>query len=390
MPHPHRRARPLRRIAVLGVLVVAVLYGALVAWVSQAIVAPPRVRIADTARPVLGLIVAGSPEGGVEIRRAVAPAGEAGLAPGDRLLVIEGRGIERPEDVVAAVAGRADGELLRVHARRIDSQGNPVEVWVDVGVDVRALSPADVGLPYEDVAFTDPEGRILRGWYVPPPDPSLPSPGVIHAHGNGGDRRQGLFAAWDVHRAGFAQLLFDFAGRGESEGDTITLGPREADGLRGAMDAMASRPEVDGARLALVGRSMGAVAAILAGRDPRVRALVLDSPFATLEDVVDHNLRARGVPPALVRGPAFAVVAVRARFEPGDVRPVDVIADVDVPILLMHGEDDDLVPIRHAERLAEAAGDRATLVRWPGIGHNDPRPEDLGRSIAAFLRRSVP
>ena len=50
-----------------------------------------------------------------------------------------------------------------------------------------------------DFAFTDPHGRILRGWYVPPPDPSRPAPGVIHGHGNGGDRRQGLFAAWDIH-----------------------------------------------------------------------------------------------------------------------------------------------------------------------------------------------
>ena len=369
---------------VLAVVVIA--YGAGIAWLSQWIVAPPRIRIGESARPVLGVVLRDLESGGVIAARTVPPARLAGLRDGDRLASINGLAVERSADVVRILDGAIDGELFRVAAFRTDPDGGEIAVLADVPVEVRTISPLDVGLPHEDIAFTDRSGLILRGWYVPPPPGPFRAPGVVHAHGNGADRRQGLSSAWALHRAGFAQVLFDFAGCGESDGDRITLGPREADGIRAALDTLADRPEVDGDRLAVVGRSMGAAAAILAAsNDTRVRALVLDSPYTAVVDVIDDRFLAVGIPPALARGPLLAVVAVRARYEPRTVRPIDAIARLAIPILLFHGDRDTIVPIEHARALAAAAGPVLRFEPLAGLGHNSPRPADLDDRIATFL-----
>jgi fermentation-respiration switch protein FrsA (DUF1100 family) len=131
---------------------------------------------------------------------------------------------------------------------------------------------------------------------------------------------------------------------------------------------------------------MGAAAAILAAaEDGRVRALALDSPYTSLVDVVDDSIRRFWIPPALVRGPLLAVVAVRARFEPRAVRPIDAIAELSIPILLVHGDRDDVVPFEHARALARAAGPGLVFEPLVGLGHNSPRPPDLDDRIAAFL-----
>jgi len=383
---PRRRAT---RIAI-ALAAIAGAYLGFVVLLSQWVVAPPRTRLSDAARPVLGVGLRERPEGGVVVEYAVAPARLAGLRDGDRLVRVADRAIVRAADVPEAIAGAAADEIVRVEAVRTGSDGAAMPIWADVPVDVRFPSPADAGLDYVDCAFEDAAGRVLRGWYVPAPASASPAPGVVYAHGNGGDRRQWMSALRAVHRAGFAQLLFDFAGRGESDGKHITLGPREADGIRAALDALAERPEVDGANLAVVGRSMGAAAAILAADgDPRIRALVLDSPFASLERVIDDNLRAFGIPPALFRGPLSAVLALRVRVEPREVRPDEVIARLRVRVLLFHGEADTLVPVEHARTLARAGGDAVRLITWPGLDHNSPRPDDLDERIAEFLAATV-
>ncbi len=385
------RSRPLvRRLRWAAILVVAAWLG-VVALISQAIVSPPRPRISDTARPVIGVVLReGAERNGAVLVRTVPPARDAGLEAGDVVLRAGGAPIRSAADLEAVVADAGAGDRIEVEARRPAPDGTAGAVLVQVEVVVRPLSPTDVGLEWSEASFTDAAGRVLRGWYVPPPAAALPAPAVAYGHGNGTDRRHFLGVAWAVHEAGFAQLLFDFAGRGESEGSTISLGPHEAEGLRAALDFLASRPGIDAGRLALAGRSMGAAAAILEARDdPRVRALALDSPFTDLAGLVDDALRARHLPPVLFRPPAFAVAAIRARFEPLRVRPIDAVAGIRVPILLFHGEDDRLVPFADAREIAAAAAGPVELVPLPGAGHNTPRPDDYGERIAAFLSRAM-
>jgi len=193
-----------------------------------------------------------------------------------------------------------------------------------------------------------------------------------------------------VHEAGFAQILFDFTGRGESDGDVISLGYHEAGDLRAALDVLTARPEVDPRRLALGGRSMGAVAAILeAADDPRVGALVLDSPYADLTRTVDRAIGQYHLPAFLVRPMLLKLAGWRANYDPSAVRPEETIHRVKAPIFLLHGAVDDIVPVSDALALKAAAGGKVTLLTLDGQGHNSPRPQEALDRMAAFLKTSV-
>jgi fermentation-respiration switch protein FrsA (DUF1100 family) len=382
----HRGQRLRKRIVGL-LVVVAVVIGALVFWISQTMVAPPRPRISDSARPAIGVSLRDDPAGGAVVVLAAAPAAGAGLRPGDRIVSVDGFPVQSARQVRSRIDAAADGELLRFEARRTRPDGL---VMVDVPVEVRTVSPADLGLEFQEVAFSNPWGLTLRGWYVPPPGLAASSaPGIAYGHGNAADRRHWLDLAPEVHRAGFGQLLLDFSGRGESQGEVITLGLREAGDLRSAVEFLKGRPEIDASRLYLAGRSMGAVAALLAaGEGAPVRALVLDSPYADLARIADEAISEIFRPAVPLRPLAFKVTAWRTGFDPSEVSPIDAIRGVDLPMLILHGTDDRIVSFEHSRDLAEAAAGPVRLVPIPGSGHNDPRPPEVVETILEFLRSS--
>lgn len=362
----------------------------LLIFLSQALVAPPRPRVSDSGRPTIGVTLRELPAGLV-LAAVTGPAAEAGLRAGDRIARIDDRTSPTLAAFEEAVAGRHEGDPVAIEAVRKAASGEETRVLANVGVVIRAITPADLGLAYEDVSFRNSDGLTLRGWYLPPPTGGPARvPAVAYGHGNGTDRRHWLPEALAVHRAGFAQILFDFTGRGESDGDVITLGLHEAGDLRAACDLLAGRAEVDPLRLAIAGRSMGAVAAIYeAADDARVKALVLDSPYADLAALVGRTLGNFHIPTFVVLRPLLAVAGWRANYVPASVRPVDAIRNVHVPILLFHGDHDQLVPFEDAKALQAAAVAPLTFVPLMGLDHNSPRPDAYAERIAAFLTKTL-
>ena len=375
----------------IGVLVAMGAATTGVLFLSQAIVAPPRPRVSDSQRPTIGLALR-LDVGVLRVVRATGPAKDAGLRAGDRITGIDEKRSPSLADVADRVSAAAAGESIRIEARRGSQGQGETGVLADVQVVVREVSPADEGLPFEDVSFRNADGLILRGWYLPAPaGGSGRAPAIAYGHGNATDRRQWLPVALAVHEAGFAQLLFDFTGRGESDGDVITLGAHEAGDLRAALDDLAARPEVDPLRLALGGRSMGAAAALfLAADDARVRALVLDSPFADLMTLVNRTLSGYHVPAALVRPVVLDVAGWRAHYAPESVRPIEAIKKIKAPILLFHGTTDTLVPFADALQFRAAAAGPFTLVPLERLDHDTPRPSTYQDRIVTFLTQSLP
>ena len=360
-------------------------------YLSQSLVAPPRPRLSESARPTIGLALR-EDGSGLRVVRASGPSKDAGMKAGDRLVAIDGAKARSIEAVTSVVDGASDGQSLSIEAARGPAGGDQVAVLTEVKVAVRNVSPADVGLPFEEIAFRNADGLNLRGWYLPPPPVgSERAPAIAYGHGDATDRRQWLPVALAVHEAGFAQLLFDFTGRGESDGEVISLGDHESGDLRAALDVLAARPEVDPLRLAVGGRSMGAAAALfLAADDARVKAVVLDSPFADLRKLVDHQIAARYIPPVLIAPLLLEVAGWRAHYTPSSVRPIEAIPKVKAPILLFHGTKDTLIPYEDALALKAAAKGPITLVPLEGLDHNTPRPSSYQDRIVAFLTRTLP
>jgi uncharacterized protein len=154
-------------------------------------------------------------------------------------------------------------------------------------------TPASVGLAYEEARFRSPDGLGLHGWFLPSGSEGR-GPAVVFVHGWLWNRlgNQGgqipvadkdvdfLPAARALHDAGFHVLLFDLRNHGESARKIpITYGPVEARDYQGALAYLRSRPDVDPARIGVLGCSMGANAAIYGTPDSQpVKAILAVQP----------------------------------------------------------------------------------------------------------------
>lgn len=263
------------------------------------------------------------------------------------------------------------------------SLNGPRREWPPYG-----FTPFEVGLEADDVTFTTDDGVRIAGWWLDQPDSESV---VVIAHGHRGSKSDLLGIGPGLFRHGHSVLLFDFRGSSDSGDGALSLAFHEQRDLAAAVDYAAHRrPE---ARIAVLGFSGGASTAILtAAKDPRIEALVLDSPFSTLTDAVAQAFRGHRVPAA----PFVPFVAAANRLFNGyrlkDVRPLDAIAQIAPrPILLMHGTRDEVIPHQHALDLQEAAGEDAVeLVSFDGVyhcgGYFADRPGYIER-VDAFLRR---
>lgn len=248
-------------------------------------------------------------------------------------------------------------------------------------------TPADLDLVYEPVRFRTEDGLELAGWWIPA-DPPAPTT-VIVGHGYPMDKADVLPAVAFLQRR-YNLFLFDHRSFGESAGSITTVGLREPLDVRAAVDEALSFEPTE--HVAAWGFSLSA-ATILRAQDDRIEAIVADSGFAELESVVEQAYRVLGP----LKRPMAKLTGLYARVLLGlDPREVDVaasLAEGSAPLLIIHGEADGQIPVEHAHRLAEAAGERAELWTIPGAGHGESyaaAPAEYEARILRFLDEHVP
>lgn len=252
------------------------------------------------------------------------------------------------------------------------------------------FTPFEVGVPAEDVGFTAADGVNLAGWWLERPESSTV---VICCHGHRGNKADLLGIGPGLWRAGHSVLLFDFRGNGESGDGPQSLAHHEQRDLSAAVDLVSSRrPD---ARIAVVAFSMGAATAILtAADDPRIEAVVADSPFTAISELLTTAYRRRRLPGAPLVWLADLVNRLRHGYVFADVRPIDRVgALAPRPLLLLHGSEDRVIPHDHALALAAAAGPgTAELVSFEGAehcgGYFQDRPAYIAL-VADFLARRL-
>lgn len=248
--------------------------------------------------------------------------------------------------------------------------------------------PDSVGITnYTSVSFLSSDGLTLRGWYAPTKNGAA----VITIHGHGGNREGMLDDAALLAARGYGVLLFDLRNSGESDGAVTTLGLLEVNDVRGAMEFVKAQKGVDASRIGLLGQSMGGATAIMAAaRIPQARAVVAESTYTSLEDNITNGVRqVAGLPPF----PFAPLVIFFGQQEAGlditAVRPVDDIASISPrPILIVHGELDETIPVANAHKLYEAAGEPKELYVVPNVGHTglvQAGAEEYLRRVAGFF-----
>jgi uncharacterized protein len=248
-----------------------------------------------------------------------------------------------------------------------------------------------VGATWEPVQVNASDGAVLSAWLFTPLRPN--GSAVILLHGVGDTRAGSLSAASFLMRAGFTALTPDCRGHGASGGSFISYGIRETGDVRAWTNWLFDHRPVE--RLYGWGASMGA--AILLQSlpvEPRFRALVADSPFATFEEVAYDRL-------SLVSGiwrPAFwPVVNIGLVYTKGryglDLRqasPADAVRATRVPILLIHGTRDTHIPVRHSRELRALNPGATEFWEVPGSEHVESlsdHPEEYARRVTEWFRR---
>jgi uncharacterized protein len=230
------------------------------------------------------------------------------------------------------------------------------------------ITPAALGLPYE-VTGVSVDGLHLPAWFIPARD-GRPGPGVVLVHGWESARDRTLPMAQFLHAAGFHCLTFDVRGHGSNPAEELPLtGGEFGRDATAAFAALMARPEVTVG--AISGHSMGGIGAILAAAaDPRAAALVATSTPADPYRLTRQTFRLAHLPiPDPIAVPLAwltARVYVRPRgHDIADVSASAAIARYAGPVLLVHGDEDSVVPVAHLRRLEAAAREARASVTDP-------------------------
>ncbi|GAA5105109.1 alpha/beta hydrolase [Haloechinothrix salitolerans] len=216
-------------------------------------------------------------------------------------------------------------------------------------------SASDVLPGGQDVTLRTDDGLTLSAWFFPARGSAAAAddaPVVLVAQGNGGNRGGRVELARAVTRHGISVLLFDYRGYGENPGDPTEDGL--AHDVRAAYDYLISERGVPRERLFYFGESLGCgvVSALAIERPPA--GMVLRSPFTNLAAVASEHY-----PWLPVR------LLLKDRYPVAD----NVTALDDVPMVIVYGTADSIVPPALSERVADAANARSVAVE--GAGHND-------------------
>lgn len=235
------------------------------------------------------------------------------------------------------------------------------------------VPPAAAFLPgAKDVVLDTDDGKRLGAWYLPAPT-AEPGPAAIVFNGNGGDRSGRAPLAHGLSRLGMSVLLFDYRGYGGNPGTPSENGL--ASDARAAQAWLSAQPEVDPDRIVYFGESLGAAVAIGLSLEKPPAALVLRSPFTSLAEV------------GKVHYPWLPVGWLLIDRFPS----IDRIGLVRVPVMIVAGGRDDVVPESLSRKLYDAANDPKRYLLVPGTGHNDPALADgppMLDEVGRFLRDS--
>lgn len=227
-------------------------------------------------------------------------------------------------------------------------------------------TPRQAGLTHRELEFSTDDGEQLHGWWIESRAGRLGH--VLLFHGNAGNVGDRVLHAELLTAAGFDVLLFDYRGYGRSSGKPSEEGTYSD--ARAALACLREQPGADPARVFLLGESLGgAIAVDVALNDPPA-GLILLSTFTGVRQM------------ARVHYPFLP-----ARLVPDAYPTLRRIRELRAPLLVLHGERDDIVPLSQGRELFEAAPGPKRMHVFPGVGHNDLVPlagPEFAREIASY------
>ncbi len=222
----------------------------------------------------------------------------------------------------------------------------------------------------EMVYTTSPDGLRLEGRYYPAPSSSAPT--AICAHGYRGVSLMDFSGGGPLMmELGMNVLLISQRGCMGSEGHTVTFGVKEKGDLLKWMEWVKERNGKD-TPIYLMGISMGAHTVLYSSdslSSSNVRGIIADCPYTSSRAITDKVLSSHGFSPKALRWFVNLTTSLWGGFMLSSRGAVEAVRNSSVPVLIIHGTDDHLVPFRMSGEIRDAAPERVTLVPIEGAGH---------------------
>ena len=227
-------------------------------------------------------------------------------------------------------------------------------------------TPNDWGLPYEDVTLHTVDGATLHGWYIP-------HAGAQHTllffHGNAGNISQRGDSVAIFQRLGMNVLIVDYRGYGRSTGKPSERGLYED--ARSAWQYLTQQRDVAPHNIILFGRSLGGAVAAKLASEVQPRALILESTFSSAKDL------------------AHSLLPLQSRLTPlrFDFNTAQLIRNINLPLLLIHSREDDIIPYPLGKQIYDAANPPNTLltIKGPHNGGFLQSQPGYEQALAAFI-----
>ena len=223
-------------------------------------------------------------------------------------------------------------------------------------------TPEKRGLAFEEITFSTVDDVELHGWFLPVKKPQSVKGTVVFSHGNAGAVGHHLGLVDWLPSEGYQVLMYDYRGFGKSAGSPTREGLIRD--VEAAFAYARSRPEVAGRKIYSYAHSLGGAKSIVAltrTKIPELRAVITDGTFASYEEMAE--IMAGNFGKNLVSD---------------ELSPKAYVAKLPVPLLIVHGTADEIVPIAQGRSLFAAAVPRKTFFEVKGGKHGDSLARNHG------------
>lgn len=210
---------------------------------------------------------------------------------------------------------------------------------------------------FKTIYLTTKDNLKLEAWLMQVPN----SKGTVAMfHGHGGKKSGVLAEAYAFQKMGFNTMLLDFRAHGGSEGNTCTIGYKEAEDVKLAYNYLKQHGEIN---IVLWGISLGAATITKAVNDYGIapQKIILEMPFGSLPNAVTGLLKIMGLP----QEPISTLLTFWGGIENGfwafNLKPTEYVKKIKCPVLLQHGTKDPRVTEKETKEIFDNI---ATTKKW--------------------------
>ena len=244
---------------------------------------------------------------------------------------------------------------------------------------------ADLSPDTSRVSIHCPDGPTLAGLYSPRPDANTL---VVLFHGYAANKFVVLPEAKAFQELGYAVLLMDFRGSGDSSEAYTTIGYREATDV--AATVQYAKDKMPYSHIILFGQSMGSASILRAIACQKVKpdGIIIEGVFDKLLNTVRNRCRTMGIPPSPCSELLVFWGGNQFGFDGFAHNPVEYAASVSCPALVMHGENDPRARLNEAHAVFDAMRGPKQFKEFPAVGHESyvaSYPSEWRVTVSHFL-----